>query len=79
MTSKQFQKKSDALLDAIEKHCQDEAAGKGSYAWKRAAAAATADAYCLREGTMIYVIQASYKGGRVPFDRTTALRRGEKA
>jgi hypothetical protein len=62
-TIKQLQKKSDALLDAIERHCQAEAAATGDFRWRRAAAAATADAYCLREGTMIYVIQASYRGG----------------
>lgn len=72
MTLKQLQKKSDALLDAIEKHCQAEAATKGDFRWRRAAASATADAYCLREGTMIYVIQDSYRGGARAFHLTKA-------
>ena len=75
--TKYLKKKSDTLLDAIEKHCQAEAAEKGCYAWRRAAAAATADAYCLREGTMIYAIHATYRGGRAPFDVTAAQRRGQ--
>jgi hypothetical protein len=49
----------------------------GCYAWKRAAANATADAYCLREGTMIHVIQDTFKGGAALFRITQAqLRAG---
>lgn len=74
-TTKQLQQKSDALLDAVEQHCKDEAATPGCYAWKRAAASATADAYCLREGTMIYVIHDTYQGGAALFRLTAEQRR----
>lgn len=76
MTIQQLQKKGAALLDAIEAHCHNAAAAteKGQYAWNRAAAAAGADAYCLREGTQLATIQNTYRGGAAIF-RTTAAHR----
>jgi hypothetical protein len=76
---KKTQKKRNELLDAIEAHCDQECASPSTssadYPWKRAAASAAADAYCLREGTMPAAIHATFQGGEGLFQLTAAQRK----